>query len=42
MVTGEGTTAQPQENENLGGDDVEKLLIPLEAHAALEEGSSRE
>jgi hypothetical protein len=42
MVTGEGKPAQPQENENLGGDNVEELLIPLEAHTALEEGLPRE
>jgi hypothetical protein len=41
-VTGEGTAAQPQENGNLGGDDDEEMLIPLEAHSAPEEGSPHE
>jgi hypothetical protein len=41
-VTGEGTVAQLQENMNLGGDDDEELLIPLEAHSSPEDGSPRE
>jgi hypothetical protein len=35
-------TAQPQENGNPKGEDDDELLIPLEVHSALEDGSPRE
>ena len=38
----EEAPAQPQENENPEGNDDDELLIPLEEHSALEEGSPRE
>jgi hypothetical protein len=34
--------AQPRENGNPEGKDDDELLIPLEAHSALEDGSPRE
>jgi hypothetical protein len=41
MATTEAA-AQPQENGNPEGEDDEELLIPLEVHSALEDGSPRE
>jgi hypothetical protein len=35
----EETSAQPQENGNLEGEDDDGLLIPLEVHSASEDGS---
>jgi hypothetical protein len=34
--------AQPQQNGNPEGEDDDELLIPLEVHSALEDGSPRE
>jgi hypothetical protein len=40
-VTAEAA-AQPQKNGNPEGEDDDELLIPLEVHSALEDGSPRE